>query len=158
MKKNILIFSNTTSNSKVMSGGTQMFIQIFKRIRKEFGRVYCYTNLNNRNFIEKEINNVNFLFSNSIFDRFNIFFGYILKTFSAFSCLKLRGIDIIYSSSDFFPDVIPSFLYKIFYKKTKWYQCVFHIYVDWKKRPGNKVVNFIAQYLQKFSLLLIKIK
>lgn len=156
MKKNILIFTNTTDNEKGMSGGAQMLNQIFKRIRDKFGLMVCYTNLNCQTTMKNEVYDVDFYLSDKFFDKCNLFFGYVLKTISALSCLKLKNIDIIYSSSDFFPDVIPSFLYKIFHKKTKWFQCIFHIYPDWEERPGNKVVNFVAQYLQKFSFLLIK--
>lgn len=156
MKKNILIFANTTGCGQGISGGAQMLFQVFKRIRNNFSRIYYYTNLNDKALVEKEIAGVDFIFSPDFFDRFNIFISYVLKTLGAIFCVKPRDIDIIYSSSDFFPDVIPSFFYKLFHPKVKWYQCIFHIYRDWRKRPGNKIVNFIAQYSQKFSFLLIK--
>jgi len=156
MKKNILIFANSTSSDKGMSGGAQMLNQIFKRIRDRFGVMYCYTNSNCQDDMEKEVRDVKYILSYNYLDRFNIFLGFVLKTLKAFSCLKLHHVDIIYSSSDFFPDVIPSYVYKLFHRKAMWYQCIFHIYPSWKERPGNKVRNFVAQYMQKFSLLLTR--
>ena len=156
MKKNILILANTTDNEKSMSGGTQIIVQIFKRIREKFNVMYFYTNLNGKIFMENEIKNVSFTVSNKKFDTYNLMIGYVFKMISALSCLRLKNIDVIYSSSDFFPDVVPSFLYKLFHKKTRWCQCVFHIYPDWRKRSGNKLKNFIGKYLQRFSLLLIR--
>jgi len=154
-KKNILIFLNSFwNNGKGMSGGDQMLIQIFNRIRNNFNNFYIYTNTDGEKVIkEGNIKDVNFKISNELFDKLNLLINYIFRTFKAFSCLKLKNINIIYSASDFFPDVLPAFLYKTFHKKTKWFQCIFHIYPDWRKRPGNKIRNFIAQYLQKFSFI-----
>jgi glycosyltransferase involved in cell wall biosynthesis len=70
--------------------------------------------------------------------------------------LFVRRIDVVYSGSDFFPDVVPCFLYKLFHPGTKWVSACFHIYPDWKTRPGSKVRNLVAKYLQLFSLWLIR--
>lgn len=157
-KKNVLVFINSFwNNGKGMSGGDQMFIQVFKRIRAEFDKIFVYTNIDGKVVIEDGgLLGVELCLSNKLFDRFNIFINYICRTLKAISSLKLENIDIVYSTSDFFPDVVPAYLYKMFNKKSKWFQCVFHIYPDWRKRPGNKFRNYVAGYLQKISLLLIK--
>lgn len=154
--KNILIFLNSFwNNGKGTSGGDQMFVQIFKRIRKSFNKVYIFTSRAGKSIYEKELKDIGYVVSNVLFDKCFLIINYCLRTLSALSCLFIKDIDIVYSGSDFFPDVIPAFFYKLFHGETKWYQCVFHIYPSWHKRPGNKVTNFIAQYLQQFSLLFI---
>lgn len=154
--KNILIFLNSFwNNGKGTSGGDQMFIQIFKRIRKSFNKVSIFTSKAGKSIYEKELKDIAYVMSNGFFDKCFLIINYCLRTLSAFSCLFIKDIDIIYSGSDFFPDVIPAFFYKLFHRDTKWFQCVFHIYPSWHKRPGNKITNFIAQYLQQFSLLFI---
>lgn len=156
-KKNIIIFLNAFwNNGKGMSGGDQMLIQIFKRIRNEFSDVDCYTNIDGKGVIERDVKNVKFSVSKVFFDRLPLGINYLLRTFQALKVLFAKDADIIYGGSDFFPDVIPSFLHKIFHPKTKWIQCIFHIYPDWEKRPGNKVKNAVAQYLQKISFLFIR--
>lgn len=65
---------------------------------------------------------------------------------------------IFYSSSDLFWEVIPAFYFKTRNKNIKWVQAIYHIYPDWKTRPGSKVTNFFGYYLQKFSFFLIKKK
>lgn len=156
-KRNLLLFLNAFyDGGRGMTGGDQMLIQIFGRIRRHFAEMRCYTNINGKKAISSQIKNIKFLTSCNLFERFNIFLNYLLRTIKAFSCLQQKNIDIIYSGSDFFPDVVPSFLYKLLHQKTKWVQCVFHIYPHWQERPGNKIKNFIAQYLQKFSFLLIQ--
>lgn len=156
-KKYIIIFLNAFwNNGKGMSGGDQMLIQIFKRIRNEFGDVYCYTNMDGKKVIEKDVENVKFHTSKIFFGQLPLGISYLLRTLQAFKVLFLKDADIIYGGSDFFPDVVPSFFYKIFHPRTKWIQCIFHIYPDWKKRPGNKIRNAIAKYLQNISFLFIK--
>lgn len=157
VKKNIIIFLNSFwNNGKGMSGGDQMLIQILKRIRNEFGDVNCYTNIDGKRTIEKDVENVKFHTSRVFFDRLPLGINYLLRTFHALKVLFANDASVIYGGSDFFPDVAPSFLYKIFHPKARWTQCVFHIYPDWKKRPGNKIKNMIAQYLQMISFLFIK--
>ena len=39
-------------------------------------------------------------------------------------------------------DVIPAFLLKVIRPRIRWIQCVFHIYPDWRVRPGSKIKNF----------------
>ncbi|OGF54375.1 MAG: hypothetical protein A2452_02230 [Candidatus Firestonebacteria bacterium RIFOXYC2_FULL_39_67] len=157
-KKNVLIFLNSFwNNGKGMSGGDQMFIQVFKRIRDSFDKVYIYTNTDGETVVNNGgLLNVKLKISNKMFDKYNIFINYVFRTVKAFSCLKIKDINIIYSTSDFFPDVVPAYLYRVFNKNTKWFQCVFHVYPDWRNRPGSKIKSFIAGYLQKISFILIK--
>ncbi len=156
-QKDIIIFLNAFwNNGQGMSGGDQMLIQIFKRIRGHFGSVKCYTSIDGREVIEAEVDNVGFSVSPKIFDQFPLIINYLLRTFRALGVVFKKGTDSIYGGSDFFPDAAPAFLYKLFHPQVRWVQCIFHIYPNWKTRPGSKTKNFIAQYLQKFSLLMIK--
>ncbi len=150
---NVLILFNSFRN---YSGGDHFLIQLFKRVRSKFNNVYCISNEKGKAFIDRDIKNVNFITTRNIFDKFNIMISYIFRTIQALSCLKLNSINLIYVSSDFFPDVLPAFIYKKIYPKSIWHQYIFHIYPSHKNRPGRKVKNFIAQYLQKFSFLFIK--
>jgi len=155
-KKNVLVFLNAFwSNGDGMSGGDQVFIQVFKRIRNDIENLWCVSNYDGKTSFEKEIPNVSFIISARIYDHLNIMLSYIMRTISSLNCLRIKT-DVIYSGSDFFPDVIPAFLIKFLRPKTRWVQCVFHIYPDWRVRPGNKARNFAAQYLQIFSLLLAR--
>lgn len=155
-KKKILVFLNSFwNNGAGMSGGDQMLIQVFKRIRKDIGTLWCVTNPDGKAEIVKEVPDVTFKTSPSGFDRFNLMVNYIFRTFFALRCLTLKP-DVIYSGSDFFPDVIPAFLFKLMRPRVRWIQCVFHIYPNWLSRPGSKVRSFIAQYMQQFSLLLVR--
>ncbi|MDA8161786.1 MAG: glycosyltransferase [Desulfobacteraceae bacterium] len=154
--KNVLIFLNAFwNNGAGMSGGDQMFIQVFKRIRNDLGLLWCVTNLDGKAAIEKEVPRVTFKISPHGLDRLNLMVNYVMRTLFAMRCLVLKP-DVVYAGSDFFPDVIPTFLLKLIRPQTRWIQCVFHIYPDWRSRPGSKIKSFIAQYMQRFSLLLAR--
>lgn len=94
---------------------------------------------------------------------FDLFFKTVFLNVKSFFVLDFpdkksdRRI-IIYSSSDLFWEVIPAYIYKLKNQKIEWIQLIHHIYPDWKKRQGNKAVNFLGYYLQKSSFFLIKRK
>lgn len=155
-KKNVLVFLNAFwSHGASMSGGDQIFIQVFKRIRNDLGLLWCVTNQDGKASFEKEVPRVTFKTSPHGFDQLYLMANYVMRTLFALRCLTLRP-DVIYSGSDFFPDVTPAFLLKLIRPRVRWIQCVFHIYPDWRDRPGSKIKNFIAQYMQEFSLLLTR--
>ena len=154
-KKNIVIFLNAFwNNGEGMSGGDQMLIQIFKRIRKSFNEVDCYTNIDGKKVIKDGgVCDIEYHISRRFFDKLFLGLNYILRTIQSLDVLSKKNVAIVYGGSDFFPDVIPAFLYKLFHPKVRWFQCIFHIYPNWRDRPGSKLKNFIAQYLQNFSFL-----
>lgn len=155
--KNIIIFLNAFwNNGKGTTGGDQMLKEIFSRIRQNFDEVYCYTSNDGMNFLNEKIMQVQYKNNWQLLTSKSVLISYIARTIFALKCLSQKNIQIIYSGSDFFPDVIPAFLYKLLYPKTKWVQSIFHIYPNWQTRPGNKIRNLVGEYLQKFSFLLIK--
>lgn len=100
-------------------------------------------------------NNVTF-FSSDDFKFKNLFLRYIYRAFTTFfiinNLLKKRHKNTIktkiISTSDFFPDTIPAFL---FAKVLCWYSFTYHLY------PFNfKIRNFLGRILQVFSYLLLK--
>lgn len=97
--------------------------------------------------------------------KFKGYFGLVFKTaLLTIKLLLVRKLPkvnkdtrvVAYSSSDLFWEVIPAYIYKIRNKKIEWVQVIHHIYPDWKKRPGSKIINFFGYILQRFSLFLIR--
>lgn len=151
----MLLINAFWNNGAGMSGGDQMLIQVFGRIRASLGRVWCLTNVDGQHAVGGNIPDVEFYVAPKWFDKMGVLISYVLRTVVALRCLTLRP-NVIYGSSDFFPDVIPAFILKCVRPKTRWVQCVFHIYPDWRKRPGSKLKSIVAQYLQQASLMLIR--
>ena len=100
--------------------------------------------------------------------KFKSLIGLCLKSLfiiaKSFFVLKLDFLEskdekvIVYASSDLFWEVIPAYFFKTRKRNVKWVQVIHHVYPDWKKRPGEKIVNFFGYYSQRFSFCLIKKK
>jgi glycosyltransferase involved in cell wall biosynthesis len=73
---------------------------------------------------------------------------YIIRTIKGLLLIRrIQHGDLVYATSDFLPDVLPAFWYKICRKRVWWIQKVFHVIP--RQRP-------IPHYAQKVSHLLIK--
>lgn len=95
------------------------------------------------------------------FEKFPYVISYFLRTFYVFYYFLFnrdyfKTVNIFYSPSDFFPDVLP--VYLLMNKGQKWIQVVHHIYLHYSKRDGNICINFIAYNLQRLSFSLIQSK
>lgn len=152
-KKVLLLLNAFYSANNSISGGDIRALKIFKQLNLK--KLTIITNKKALFFIEKEKINADIFLTKDWFEKTYIGISYLLRTFQAIFFIKNKNFDIIYVSSDFFPDVLPAYLYKNFHK-TKWIQCIYHIYPNWLNRPGNKIRNLISQYLQKISFILIK--
>jgi glycosyltransferase involved in cell wall biosynthesis len=142
------------NNGKGTSGGDQRITQIFKRLGAFF-EIDIYTTEDGKKLVASDIQ-ANFIISPRDFDNKSLIKSYYLKTKWASKKMLEKKYDVIYSSSDFFPDVIPASSYVSKNTQTKWIQVVHHIYPNWKKRPGNKIKNFAAKFLQDLSFSYIK--
>lgn len=85
---------------------------------------------------------------------------YILRTIFAVPLLKKtlqteKEKNILFSASDFFPDVLPAFFAKK-KKNTFWFARVYHIIKSPFERKGNFLLNLLSFFLQRISLKLIK--
>lgn len=153
MPKRILVFFNSYwFNKDVLSGGIVRLIEIFKRLK--INDLTCLTNQNGFTLFQKNKISVHFILTHRFFNKLTILPSYIMRTIQAVATLKGKDFDILYSSSDFFPDVIPAFFSKS--KSNIWVQCIFHLYPHWKKRKDNLFVNLIGYYMQNFSFYFIK--
>ena len=130
-------------------------MQIFKRIGKDFD-IDIYTSAAGKKVIGSEIKDAKYILSPENFDQGNLLLIYRKRANWLIEKLAEKKYDIVYSSSDFFPDVLPAFEYKKKNPKVRWISCIFHIYPNWRKRPGNKIVNLIGSKIQDFSFARIK--
>jgi len=154
--KSIIVTLNSFwTTGKGMSGGDQIAKQVFARLSSKFSQIYILTS--QRGFeLFNEIPNathIKYLFN---CDKFGLGISYLYRTVAGVFKINMLDSSIIYAGSDFFTDTIPAFIYKLTHRRAKWYQAVFHIYPQWKTRPGSKTKAFLGYYLQKFSHCLAK--
>ena len=154
-KKRLALLANAFwATGSGISGGDQRLIQIFKRIGKNF-EIDIYTSSDGKKLFSKELSFANFVITDHEC-RGNIFRSYLKRNKKTLYEIKKRDYDIIYSSSDFFPDVAPAFFYKKLRSQTRWTQCIFHLYPKWWKRPGSKIVALVGYIIQRYSFRKIR--
>lgn len=155
-KKKIAILMNAFwNNGAGTSGGDQRIVQIFKRISDDFA-IDIYTSKDGSDILKNNIKAAKIIVSAEKLNRGNLIIIYFKRTLWALKKILAKKYDVVYSSSDFLPDVIPCFLYLKKKPDVKWIQCIFHYYPDWQTRSGNKFMNLIATIAQKLSFRLIK--
>ena len=153
---NLFLFSNI-DNTKgerqlrriSVDGGTNILLHLINNIDE--GEVHIVTQKGNKVRFLQTINNRNVTFwefspfIQSIFP--NWFFLEILfrSFFLPVSLLiKYPHVDYLVSSSDFWPDSIPAFIYKMFHPKTKWVAGFFLMApAPWSKNNPYKRKNFV---------------
>ena len=113
-----------------LSGGDRIFIEFAKRWVNHFDEVYiatCDTGVETCKKYNLKSNNLFYIkFSTDNYKKQNLFFIYFKRTLNALRYFKknikenIEPVEFIYSSSDFWPDSVPAFYYKVKNKETKW--------------------------------------
>lgn len=113
-----------------LSGGDRIFIEFTKRWVNFFDEVYIITCGTGADICGKyNLKSDNLFYINCNVENYkksNLFFLYIKRIFNAIKYFKensrknLEPIKFIYSSSDFWPDSLPAFYYKVRNKGVKW--------------------------------------
>ncbi|MDE6847610.1 MAG: glycosyltransferase family 4 protein [Lachnospiraceae bacterium] len=165
--KYLHMFVNAFWNeSSGMSGGDKRVIEILKKWHQSGMSDFQVIVYAPQKFIdlliEENIDNVIFRCTAPRgSEKRGLFLSYIGRTVKAV-CLLPRhdktNRHCFYSTSDYFPDVVPCVIGRMSNKRARWLPLVFHIMENYRTRLGNKAINFISYYLQQFSLFLMKKK
>ncbi len=87
-----------------------------------------------------------------------VFMAYLLRIWHSYFMLrKIKNIDLIYSSTNVFPDIAPAFLLRLT-NNVEWVARVHHLVSPPLKRPGRLLVNIVSYSLQICSNFMIKAK
>lgn len=146
---------------KGMSGGDKRMIEILKRFKTYGIPVILLTPEMGRNIFNKMLD-VQYTVTpySKYFDKYGIIVGYLMRTLLACFCFKSNHDDILYSSSDFLPDVVPAFFFRHKLKKSSsamvWVQLIHHIIPHYSHRSGPLIKNIMSYYEQRLSFLFIK--
>jgi len=147
-KKIVCLFNSFVG----ISGGDLRFVEIFVRI-KSLNKIVI-TPLLGQKLCESKKLDALYIQTTKESHFQNIFLTYFIRILKALSLNMRIGADIIYSTSDFLPDVLPSFLYKRKNKNAKWVQVIHHVIPS--KREGSHLTNVISFCAQRASFFLIK--
>ena len=161
----ILFYNNGSGLGTAKSGGTTRHIETARILQKKGVNLHIVTTEGAHTLYKKEklkpdsftVVRAHLLNKkeNSPFDRA---LSYVVSTIH--SCLivfKLPKVDILYSTSDYFCDVIPAVIYNLLRPKVKWVIMIHHLCKSPFKRKGNFVLNTASYLFQRFTYLLVKL-
>jgi glycosyltransferase involved in cell wall biosynthesis len=144
--KKIFAFMNSYSSGK--SGGDVLFLELCKYFN-QYAEITVITSCLGKKLALEYCDNLNFIITDKRKHFKNIIFTYLFRGIKAlFFRIKLKIGDVLYGTSDFLPDVLPIFFYKLYNKKVMWVQKIYHII------PSNRK---FSSYAQNFSFFLIKL-
>ena len=127
--KKILVIFNAISTEGItsLSGGDRIVVELFKRWQNNFQEIRVITcRVGEKLFAQASHALHNFIFSVIHIPKKyyqNLFILYVSRTLKGLmmvSKLQNEKFDFVYSSSDFWPDVIPAFWLKLIKPKTTW--------------------------------------
>lgn len=164
MEKYLHVFVNAFWNEgSGITGGDKRVIEILKKWKQNEKLEFSIIIYAPQKFLDLLVNeNIDYVefrcTASKGSEKRGLIFSYICRTFRALRLIPHHDTNVhcFYSTSDYFPDVIPCVLGKVLNKKAEWIALVHNIYEHYKTRPGNKTMNFISYSLQQFSLFLMK--
>ena len=145
-----------------MSGGDKRFVEFFKRWQNDTRCDFeLFTTKGFEQVLEREgvvHIPIRLVEKQEIKAESNIIVQYVARIMSCLFMKKtLNSGDVVYSTTDIMPDIIPGYFLKKKHKeKIKWVVIVHHIVESYKTRPGKKWVNFISEKQQRFCIWLAK--
>ncbi|MCK5491487.1 MAG: hypothetical protein KAJ14_00050, partial [Candidatus Omnitrophica bacterium] len=123
-KKSIIAFMNAYTQGN--SGGDACFIEIVKRLG-EYKKIVV-TSVMGRELCQTKGLQAEYCITTREKFFANVIFTYLIRLFKAlFIKIMINEGDIIYSTSDFLPDVLPSLWQKSRGKNGKWVQKIYHL-------------------------------
>lgn len=153
----VIILENAHTNEHYLAGGDILLEKLVTRLPEKFKIEVITTEFGSKHWHSK----TKHLLNKNMFDMnsnpFKVFLSYILRTWQSTKILMGINPDLIISTTDIFPDVIPAFLFKIKKPKTRWISWVHHLLPTPDKRPGNKLVNLFAWLAQISSIFTMRV-
>ncbi len=143
-----VIYSFLNAYSEGISGGDMVFLKVAPAISKDFEHRIITSKLGKKLCTsygidaEYEVTSREEIFK-------NVIWIYLKRTFNALkkALFEKNTPDLCLGTSDFLPDVLPCFLYKLKNKNIKWVQHIFHLI------PKERLIPYLSQ---RVSLFIIK--
>jgi glycosyltransferase involved in cell wall biosynthesis len=135
---NVVAFFNAYTEG--VAGGDIRFIEIMERLNKKGIDLTVVTSLTGKELcVERRLNGT-YKITTKERNPMNVFLLYFKRILSALSLrIEIRKETILYSTSDFLPDTLPAFIWKLRNRKAKWFVCIFLV-----------VPNLFKDYTQSF--------
>jgi glycosyltransferase involved in cell wall biosynthesis len=132
--------------SQGLSGGDACFLNVAKALGDKNDLKIITSNLG-ADLCKKHSIKAQYLITSKEKKFGNIYLTYFKRTINALVIPRPKGRCLLYSSSDFLPDVLPAFVLKILGRRRLWLQKIFHII------PSER--GFVSVF-QRLSFFLIR--
>lgn len=142
-------------SSKALSGGDILFEKMYPYLAKKIKLAVIVPKVSAHHW--RTHNDVTIYslpknwFDSSI-NKVFIFFSYLVRSIQSYKILKRTKFDLIYSSTNVLPDIIPAYFFKIAQPDKYWIARVHHLISSPARRPGNFLANLIAFTIQTLLL------
>ncbi len=160
-KISILVLEIGHALSHTLAGGDKLMEPMARRMAKKYQFSVIVPEIGARHWQESPISKNLFILPKNIFDKkgtpLPVFLTYCTRMFAAIKILISLPdrLDIIYSSTNILPDVLPAAFASIF-RPTFWVARVHHLIPPPHKREGRVIVNIVSYLMQQLALFLIK--
>lgn len=136
-----------------LGGGDRRSIEILRRLLKRMEITCIISQMGYYNY--RPYISLNYVIIPSI-DKLGVLFSYLVRSVvGCFRILREKG-DIVYPTSDFLPDVLPAFVYRLKNRNAKWVQIVHHLIPYPSERRGHFLSNLVSYFAQRISFSMIK--
>lgn len=151
-----------------LSGGDRLFEEIVKRMPREFKIEVVTSPFGSKHWQEVQsaenlkINlitlNPNLFEKNS--DPISVFFSYLIRMIQTSFLLskQAKRMEILYSSTNILPDVLPVFITKLTNPEIIWIARIHHLIPPPHKREGKLIVNIVSYLMQSLALIGMRTK
>jgi glycosyltransferase involved in cell wall biosynthesis len=137
------------------TGGIKKFCEILRRV-KGFKKVIITSKIGFDIYKKEEIEAKYFLVSKEEKEK-NVILTYLINMTNALWLnLEISKGDVLYCTSDFLPDVLPAFVYKLRNWNTPWVANIYHVIPPPFQRDGRVVTNFTSFLAQRLSFQMIR--
>jgi glycosyltransferase involved in cell wall biosynthesis len=161
LKEHLVLFlSSCNVTFPGTSGGDKHFVEVCRRW-KEFGLdpSVLTVEIGHDNYLREDLQVPYGVIPSRWIDRAGPAVSYVWRAIAAVFFTPWRTVRpvLLYSVTDFIPDVLPAFLRKTARRKdTTWIVCLFHFVTSPFERPGNALWNSMAYLAQRVNLLMVK--
>jgi len=141
-----------------VSGGDIRFIEIAKRLARKDVEMWVITPKLGKEICEVHGLNAKYILTTTEDRVKNVIYTYLRRiTRALFLELKMENNTILWSTSDFLPDVIPAFFLKRKNPRVIWLASIYHLIPDPSIRPGHlKLSNVLSYVGQQVSIFMIR--
>lgn len=160
---NIVALETGHASESYLSGGDKLLEKMAKFLPKNNNITVIIPKIGIKHWQDAKLTNTTlFTLPETFFDNKPsptlIFIAYLLRIWHSYFMLrKIKNSDLIYSSTNVFPDVVPAFLFRLT-NNIPWVARVHHLVSPPLKRPGRLTVNMVSYALQMCSNFMIKTK